>query len=246
MEWTPVKQETAHDSGKFSTKVENNVRVRFAPSPTGFMHLGGLRTALYNFLFARANQGKFILRIEDTDQNRAVPGAIEKLEETLQWAQVNPDEGPSAGGSYGPYIQSQRLDLYQEHVQTLLSSGSAYRCFCSARRLELMRKEAARRGEPSRYDGKCRGLTEEAVKKNLDQGLPHTIRLKLKPTPEPWDDLIKGKCSHDIFDIEGDPILLKSDGYPTYHFANVVDDHLMRVTHVLRGSVSKMSSIHKF
>ncbi|KAK3782396.1 hypothetical protein RRG08_033037 [Elysia crispata] len=219
-----------------TSAAEGDVRVRFAPSPTGFLHLGGLRTALYNYLFARANRGTFILRIEDTDQNRAVSGAIEKLEETLQWAQLKPDEGPSAGGKFGPYIQSQRLHIYQEHVQTLLSSGAAYRCYCSERRLELMRKDAARRGEPSRYDGKCRNLSEETVKNNTDQRLPFTVRLKLKPTPEPWDDLIKGESSHDIFGIEGDPILLKSDGYPTYHFANVVDDHLMGITHVLRGS----------
>lgn len=219
-----------------STAPEINVRVRFAPSPTGFLHLGGLRTALYNFLFAHANQGTFILRIEDTDQKRAVPGAIKQLEETLQWAKLQPDEGPSAGGNFGPYIQSERLHLYQEHIQTLLSSGHAYPCFCSARRLELMRKDAARRGEISRYDGKCRSLSEEIIQKNMEQGVPYTIRLKLKPTPEPWDDLIKGASSHDIFDIEGDPILMKSDGYPTYHFANVVDDHLMGITHVLRGS----------
>ncbi|XP_059154924.1 probable glutamate--tRNA ligase, mitochondrial [Physella acuta] len=219
-----------------STKTQPAVRVRFAPSPTGYLHLGGLRTALYNFLFARSHNGTFILRIEDTDQSRAVPGAIEYLQNTLHWAGIDPDEGPVVGGRFGPYIQSERLKIYQENIQTLLKNGWAYRCFCTERRLELMRKEAARKGEPSRYDNRCRSLAHSEVEALLAQGTEHVIRLKLEPTPDPWDDMVKGETSHDIEDIEGDPVLMKSDGYPTYHFANVVDDHLMEVSHVLRGS----------
>ncbi|XP_055871320.1 probable glutamate--tRNA ligase, mitochondrial [Biomphalaria glabrata] len=222
---------------KFSVdQLENTVRVRFAPSPTGYLHLGGLRTALYNYLFAHAQKGKFILRIEDTDQSRAIPGAIEKLEETLHWAGLDPDEGPTPGGSFGPYIQSQRLSIYQENIKTLLDNGWAYPCFCTSRRLELMRKEAAKNNEPSKYDNRCRSVTRKEVEELIDQGTPYVIRLKLEPTPDPWDDMIKGPTSHNIIDIEGDPVLMKSDGYPTYHFANVVDDHLMKVSHVLRGS----------
>ncbi|CAL1547199.1 unnamed protein product [Lymnaea stagnalis] len=222
----------------FQSKVPDSsqVRVRFAPSPTGYLHLGGLRTALYNFLFARSRNGKFILRIEDTDQSRAVPGAIEKLQETLHWAGVDPDEGPEVGGSYGPYIQSQRLDVYKENIQTLLNNGWAYPCFCTARRLEIMRKEAAKSGEPSKYDNRCRSISREEGQELIAKGTPHVIRLKLEPTPDPWHDMVKGETSHNIIDIEGDPILMKSDGYPTYHFANVVDDHLMQISHVLRGS----------
>ncbi|XP_005101419.1 probable glutamate--tRNA ligase, mitochondrial [Aplysia californica] len=224
----------------FASVIQNcasssGVRVRFAPSPTGFLHLGGLRTALYNYLFARSQNGSFVLRIEDTDRSRAVPGAVEKLQETLRWAEIEPDEGP-AGGVYGPYIQSERLHIYHSNVKTLLRNGWAYPCFCTARRLELMKKEAARRGEPSKYDNRCRSLSQEKVQELMSKGTPYVIRLKLEPTPDPWDDMIKGPTSHNIADIEGDPILLKSDGFPTYHFANVVDDHFMGITHVLRGA----------
>uniref|UniRef100_A0A2C9M783 Glutamyl/glutaminyl-tRNA synthetase class Ib catalytic domain-containing protein n=1 Tax=Biomphalaria glabrata TaxID=6526 RepID=A0A2C9M783_BIOGL len=168
--------------------------------------------------------------------SRAIPGAIEKLEETLHWAGLDPDEGPTPGGSFGPYIQSQRLSIYQENIKTLLDNGWAYPCFCTSRRLELMRKEAAKNNEPSKYDNRCRSVTRKEAEELIDQGTPYVIRLKLEPTPDPWDDMIKGPTSHNIIDIEGDPVLMKSDGYPTYHFANVVDDHLMKVSHVLRGS----------
>ncbi|BFZ21169.1 hypothetical protein BsWGS_24208 [Bradybaena similaris] len=221
----------------YSSSSAQDVRVRFAPSPTGFLHLGGLRTALYNFLFARSTQnGRFILRIEDTDQTRAVPGAVEKLQQALNWAGLVPDEGPGVGGKYGPYVQSQRLDIYQKNIKTLLENGWAYPCFCSARRLELTRKEAARKGEPSKYDGRCRSLSKAQMDEYQSQGMPFVVRLKLEPTLDPWDDMVKGVMSHNVHDSEGDPVLMKSDGYPTYHFANVVDDHLMKVSHVLRGS----------
>ncbi|CAG5120381.1 unnamed protein product [Candidula unifasciata] len=203
-----------------STSIRN-VRVRFAPSPTGHLHLGGLRTALYNFLYARSTKdGRFILRIEDTDQTRAVPGAVDKLQEALNWAGIIPDEGPGIGGQFGPYIQVLVV--------------------CSARRLELSRKEAARRGEPSKYDGRCRSLSKAQVDEYQSQGIPFVVRLKLEPTLDSWDDMVKSEMSHNVLDSEGDPVLMKSDGYPTYHFANVVDDHLMEVSHVLRGSVGSI------
>ncbi|KAH9494464.1 Glutamyl-tRNA synthetase [Bulinus truncatus] len=165
-------------------------------------------------------------------ESKAIPGAIEKLEETLHWAGLDPDEGPTPGGKYGPYIQSQRLEVYQENIKTLLDNGWAYPCFCTARRLEIMRREAAKSGEPSKYDNRCRSVSRGEADELIAKG----TRYVLEPTPDPWDDMIKGPTSHNIIDIEGDPILMKSDGYPTYHFANVVDDHLMRVSHVLRGS----------
>ncbi|KAL5005012.1 hypothetical protein ScPMuIL_018468 [Solemya velum] len=211
------------------------IRVRFAPSPTGMLHLGGLRTALYNFLFARSQRGTFILRIEDTDQTRLVPGAVQRLEEMLNWVGITPDEGPTQGGDWGPYIQSQRLQTYQEEMDTLLKNRTTYRCFCTTKRLELLRKEALRRREVPKYDGRCRHLSEEEVTKKLEQGLPSVIRLKLESLHEPWEDLVYGPININITDVEGDPILMKTDGYPTYHFANVVDDHHMGVTHVLRG-----------
>ncbi|KAK7090728.1 nondiscriminating glutamyl-tRNA synthetase EARS2, mitochondrial-like [Littorina saxatilis] len=211
------------------------VRVRFAPSPTGFLHLGGLRTALYNYLFAKSKGGTFVLRIEDTDQSRVVPGALEKLESMLEWTGVIPDEGPSHGGNFHPYVQSDRLELYQESVKALIKNETAYYCFCTPKRLDLLRRDAVRRGETPRYDNRCRHLQPEEVKDKLAGKAPFTIRLKLEPTPDPWDDMIKGPVSHNVAEIEGDPVLMKSDGFPTYHLANVVDDHHMEVTHVLRG-----------
>ncbi|GAB1597485.1 probable glutamate--tRNA ligase, mitochondrial [Argonauta hians] len=212
-----------------------NVRVRFAPSPTGFLHLGGLRTALYNYLFAKSKGGTFILRIEDTDQTRIVPGAVEKLQDVLEWAGVTPDEGPRAGGNHGPYIQSERFHIYQENIQTLLKSGNAYRCFCSHKRIELMRRSAVSRGETPKYDNKCRHLTQKEIDEKLNDNIPHVIRFKLKADQEPWEDVVYGQIFNDIALVEGDPILMKSDLFPTYHFANVVDDHNMEVSHVLRG-----------
>lgn len=212
-----------------------DVRVRFAPSPTGYLHLGGLRTALYNFLFARHSGGKFLLRIEDTDQTRLVPGATERLIEDLLWAGIEIDEGPGFEGDYGPYIQSQRKHLYSETVERLLQKGSAYRCFCTERRLELLRKEALRTRQVPRYDNKCRHLTEAQLEPLLANGTPHCIRFKLTEHEEPVQDLIYGSVQHNVSETEGDPVIMKSDQFPTYHLANVVDDHLMGITHVLRG-----------
>ena len=211
------------------------VRVRFAPSPTGHLHLGGLRTALYNWLFARAHGGAFILRVEDTDQGRLVPGAAREVEEVLAWAGMPPDESPLAGGGFGPYSQSQRLELYREHVEQLIATGHAYRCFCSNKRLELLKREASRCRQPNKYDRRCLGLAREEVAARVAAGEASTVRFLLTPHPESWTDLVYGQVTHDVFLAEGDPVILKSDGFPTYHLANVVDDHLMEVSHVLRG-----------
>uniref|UniRef100_A0A2P2I0R1 Nondiscriminating glutamyl-tRNA synthetase EARS2, mitochondrial n=1 Tax=Hirondellea gigas TaxID=1518452 RepID=A0A2P2I0R1_9CRUS len=217
-----------------TTAPEGEVRVRFAPSPTGYLHLGGLRTALYNYLLARSKNGKFILRIEDTDSTRLVPGAAEALYEMLQWAGLEPDESPVGGGSHGPYMQSERRHLYQQHASALVDNGAAYRCFCSKFRLELLRKENARQGERPKYDNKCSTLSTARADKLVQQGTPHCVRLKLRPT-ESFHDLVYGEICNTLEDVEGDPVILKSDGQATYHLANVVDDHLMGVTHVLRG-----------
>ncbi|XP_041640252.1 probable glutamate--tRNA ligase, mitochondrial [Cheilinus undulatus] len=217
---------TAHDE----------VRVRFAPSPTGFLHLGGLRTALYNYIFAKKFGGSFILRLEDTDQSRLVPGAAESIEDMLEWAGIPPDESPRRGGSVGPYLQSQRLDLYRQTAQRLLDGGHAYYCFCSPQRLELLKKEALRSGQTPRYDNRCRHLKAQQVQEKLDQGVPHVIRFRLEEGVEPFQDMIFGRNHHEVAQVEGDPVVIKADGFPTYHLANIVDDHYMRISHVLRGS----------
>ena len=216
---------------------QSNVRVRFAPSPTGYLHLGGLRTALYNYLFAKSRGGQFVLRIEDTDRARLVPGAAAQLEDVLGWAGLAPDESPLRGGEHGPYTQSERqqLGIYTRHAEELLSKGLAYRCFCTEKRLELLKKEAARTKQPNKYDRRCYHLSPAEVEEKLARGEPHTIRFLLSPELHDYSDLVFGQFSHDVFAAEGDPVIVKSDGFPTYHFANVVDDHLMSITHVLRG-----------
>ncbi|XP_022658616.1 probable glutamate--tRNA ligase, mitochondrial isoform X3 [Varroa destructor] len=218
------------------------VRVRFAPSPTGDMHLGGLRTALYNFLFARKTAGQFILRIEDTDQSRLVDGAQKRIVETLRWAGLHPDEGPDTiGGPKGPYVQSQRLHFYKEFSRKLIDNGAAYRCFCSAHRLDLIRKDAQRRRAIPKYDNKCRHLTAKEGAELIAKGTPHVVRFKLKPGPLTFRDVVFGSVTLDT-SYEGDFIVLKSDGYPTYHLANVVDDYLMDISHVLRGVEWQLST----
>ncbi|KAK9540708.1 hypothetical protein VZT92_003145 [Zoarces viviparus] len=216
--------------------VQGEVRVRFAPSPTGFLHLGGLRTALYNYIFAKKYGGSFILRLEDTDQSRLVPGAAEAIEDMLEWAGVPPDEGPRRGGSVGPYLQSQRLDLYSRTAQQLVESDHAYCCFCSSQRLDLLKKEALRTGQTPRYDNRCRHLRPGQVQEKLAQGVPHVIRFRLDAGVEPFQDLIFGRNHHEVAQVEGDPVVMKADDFPTYHLANIVDDHYMRISHVLRGS----------
>eukprot|EP00062_Callorhinchus_milii_P019920 gi/632974987/ref/XP_007903977.1/ PREDICTED: probable glutamate--tRNA ligase, mitochondrial [Callorhinchus milii] len=215
---------------------ESGPRVRFAPSPTGFLHLGGLRSALYNYIFAKKYGGRFVMRIEDTDQSRLVPGAETSLEDLLEWAGIPPDESPRRGGPLGPYRQSERLELYRLAADTLIERGAAYHCFCSPQRLQLLKKEALRSGETPRYDNRCRHLTPGRVEEKLAQGQPHVIRFRLDQGATSFEDLVYGGTCHEVGSVEGDPVVLKADGFPTYHLANVVDDHHMRISHVLRGT----------
>jgi len=193
--------------------------------------------AFYNYIFARKHKGKFIVRIEDTDQSRLVPGTATEIEEILEWAGLKPDESPTQGGPYGPYIQSQRLKLYRDKANELLESGKAYRCFCSSDRLDLLRKHQARNREKIRYDRKCLHLTQKQIEQKLNENVgSHVIRLELKPGLTTFDDVVFGRVSTDLVSaMESDPILLKSDKFPTYHLANVIDDHTMNISHVLRG-----------
>ncbi len=211
------------------------VRVRFAPSPTGNLHIGGARTALYNWLFARHTGGKFILRIEDTDRSRFRPDALNDLLQGLRWLQLEWDEGPEVGGSYGPYIQSERLPLYQEYANRLLAKGAAYRCFCPPERLQALRESQRRRGEPPGYDRACRELTQRQIAEYEAQGASSVIRLRVPEEGQTtFRDLVRGDITVDNRGLD-DLVLVKSDGYPTYHMASIVDDHLMEISHVLRG-----------
>ncbi len=211
------------------------VRTRFAPSPTGYLHIGSLRTALFNYLLAKSQNGDFILRIEDTDEKRRVADATEKLIEILQWVGLEFDEGPHKEGPFAPYIQSQRKKIYQKYIQKLLDKGAAYYCFCSPERLKKLREEQKERQTAPRYDNHCRHLSPEEVKEKLAKGEPYVIRQKmpLNGTTTVYDEL-RGEIKFRNADLE-DQILIKSDGMPTYQFASVVDDHLMEITHVIRG-----------
>ncbi len=214
-----------------------SVRVRFAPSPTGFLHVGGLRTALYNYLFARHHGGKLILRIEDTDRTRYIENSVENLINSLAWAGIVFDEGPHVGGNYGPYFQSQRLHLYRKYAQELLESNWAYYAFDTPEELEQARASNPHHDfKYNRYEMRNQyTLGEDETKKLIEEGAPYVIRLKV---PEnqiiKFVDIIRGEVSVNTRDID-DQVLLKSDGYPTYHLANVVDDHLMGITHIIRG-----------
>lgn len=238
------------------------VRVRFAPSPTGYLHVGGLRTALYNYLFAKKSGGTFILRIEDTDQKRFVPGAIESLIVSLNETGLIPNEGvflkknQESGiknqeketkesknypgiieiGSFGPYIQSERLDIYKQYADALLGSGKAYHCFCSAERLTQVREEQAKNKQAPKYDKHCLALAPDEVTKRLAAGESHVLRLNISSEKGDvaFDDMVRGQVKINVRDID-DQVLMKSDGFPTYHLANVVDDHLMEITHVIRA-----------
>ena len=218
------------------------VRTRFAPSPTGFLHLGGLRSALYGYLFARQNNGSFILRIEDTDLARYVDGATDVIYNTLRDCGMDWDEGPDVGGAYGPYIQSERKATYLPYAQQLVESGHAYYCFCTKEEIEERRKAAEARGEVFKYDKHCLHLSKEEIDANLKAGKPYVIRQNnpLEGTTTFKDELY-GDITVSNEELD-DMILIKSDGFPTYNFANVVDDHLMGITHVVRGNEYLSSS----
>lgn len=227
------------------------VRVRIAPSPTGVPHLGNTRTALFNWLFAKHHHGKFILRIEDTDRRRFVPESISAIYEILEWLGLECDESPVVGGDYGPYVQSQRLEIYQKYVKQLVENGNAYFCFCTPERLEGLRKQAELAKKPVVYDRLCFNLSKTEVRKRIASGKTHVVRMKIPSVGKTeWTDLIHGQISFENSLLD-DAIILKADGYPTYHLAVVVDDHLMKITHVLRGdewisSTPKHLLLYKF
>jgi nondiscriminating glutamyl-tRNA synthetase len=219
------------------------VRVRIAPSPTGFMHIGNLRTVLYDYLLARHFNGTFIVRVEDTDQTRFVPGAMEDMLNTLAWAGITVDEGPyldeegsiKEKGEYGPYIQSHRLGIYQEHIKTLVDKHKAYYCFCTKERIEKLREEQTKNNLPPKYDGLCRDLDAKEVQSQMDKKMPYVVRFRMPDDREIiFNDLIRGTIIFNTKDLD-DFVMIKGDGFPTYHFANIIDDHFMKITHVLRG-----------
>ena len=213
----------------------NQVRVRFAPSPTGMPHVGGIRTVMFNWLMARHYGGKFILRIEDTDVARKVEGAVEYIMEGLKWLGLDWDEGPDISGPYGPYTQSQRLNLYQEAAERLVKQGDAYYCYCSTERLTEMRDEQTKRKQPPGYDRLCRPLTPQQCAANEANGIKPVVRFRIPLEGQiTHDDIVYGKVTFNLSTLD-DFVMLKSDGYPTYHLANVVDDHAMEISHVIRG-----------
>lgn len=225
--------------------MSNKVRTRFAPSPTGYMHIGNLRTALYEYLIARSFGGTFILRIEDTDRERYVEGATDVIFETLRQTGMTYDEGPGVGGDYGPYIQSERMGLYKDYAEQLVREGKAYYCFCTKERLESIKVDVTTQGDALAYDRHCRNLSQEEIDANLKAGMPYVIRQKM-PTEgtTTFHDAVYGDISVENKTLE-DQILLKADGMPTYNFANVIDDHLMAISHVVRGN-EYLSSTPKY
>ena len=213
----------------------DEVRVRFAPSPTGHLHVGGARTALFNWLFTRNQGGRFILRIEDTDLERSTDESYKGIVEALRWLGLEWDEGPLVGGEYGPYFQSERRHLYKEYAERLLSKGRAYYCFCTPDELSEMREELKRQGKDPMYTRKCRDLAADVVESRLSEGTPHVIRFKAPLGGETtFEDIVRGSVTFPNPQID-DFVIVKSDGYPTYNFAVVVDDSLMRISHVIRG-----------
>ena len=211
------------------------IRVRFAPSPTGALHIGGARTALFNWLFARHHGGKFILRIEDTDRERSTQESNQAIFRGLDWLGIDWDEGPNNGGPFGPYFQTERLAIYHDYAQKLIAAGQAYHCFCTPEELAVKRAAAEARKEPPRYDNSCRRLAPEEVQQRLARGDKHVIRFMLPAAGESIvEDLIRGRVvfKNEVLD---DFVLVKSDGFPTYNFACVLDDHLMEISHVIRG-----------
>ena len=223
----------------------NKVRTRFAPSPTGYMHVGNLRTALYTYLMAKHEDGTFILRIEDTDQGRYVEGAVDVIYNTLRETGLLWDEGPDIGGPVGPYVQSERMGMFKQYAEQLVAEGKAYYCFCTEERLEALHAEQRAAGEMTHYDGCCRELPKEEVEKRLAAGEPYVIRQKIpREGVTGFDDVVYGHIEVNNSEMD-DQILIKTDGMPTYNFANVVDDHLMGITHVVRGS-EYLSSAPKY
>lgn len=225
---------------------QNKVRTRFAPSPTGFMHVGNLRTALYEYLIAKSAGGDFVLRIEDTDRGRLVFGATDVIFDTLKQVGIRHDEGPDIGGDYGPYVQSKRTNLYKEMAEKLVAEGKAYRCFCTKERLDSLHNTQNNSGEfAGGYDRHCRDLPKEEIERLLALGTPYVIRQRMPlEGSTTFEDAVYGSITVENSEIE-DQILLKTDGYPTYNFANVVDDHAMQITHVVRGS-EYLSSTPKY
>ncbi len=223
----------------------SKVRTRFAPSPTGYMHVGNLRTALYAYLIAKKNGGSFILRIEDTDRERYVEGAVDIIYKTLTDAGLIWDEGPDKGGDYGPYVQSERMGIYLEYARELVEKGGAYYCFCTKEELDARLKHEEFAEEVTRYDGFCRDIPLAEALKRVEMGEPYVIRQKMPRDGETrFDDLVYGEIAVDNSELE-DQILIKTDGMPTYNFANVVDDHIMGITHVVRGN-EYLSSTPKY
>lgn len=215
--------------------VDNSIRVRFAPSPTGHTHLGSGRTALYNYLLARQSGGKFILRIEDTDKKRFIPDAETELIEGLHWLGLDWDEGPDIGGPYGPYRQSERRDIYNAHIKTLIDSGHAYYCFCSPDKLEMVRREQQRQKQNPRYEGTCRRLSQEDATRRVMNGERYVVRFKMPSEGSiTVHDHIRGDITVDNSSLD-DTIIVRSDGLPVYHLAAMIDDQLMKITHVIRG-----------
>ncbi len=211
-----------------------SVVTRFAPSPTGYLHIGSLRTVLYNFLYAKQQEGRFLLRVEDTDRTRLVDGSVENMIDVLTSMWLEPDEGPNKKWNVWPYYQSERLDIYKKHIDQLLENDKAYYCFCSSQRLTELRDEQTELGLPTKYDKHCRYLSDDELKEKLESGISYTVRLKVPESQKVrFIDTVVGKVEVDTKDID-EQILLKSDGFPTYHLANIVDDHLMGVTHVIR------------
>lgn len=225
--------------------MEKRVRTRFAPSPTGYMHIGNLRTALYAYLIAKKHDGDFILRIEDTDQERYVEGAVDLIYRTMKETGLIHDEGPDIGGDCGPYVQSERRGIYKEYAEKLVELGGAYYCFCDKERLDNLRAVQEASKMPTKYDGYCRNLSKEEIEEKKAAGIPYVIRQKMPTTgTTSFDDEIFGTIKVDNAILD-DNVLLKSDGLPTYNFANVIDDHLMGITHVIRGS-EYLSSTPKY
>lgn len=221
------------------------VRTRFAPSPTGYMHVGNLRTALYAYLLAKKNGGDFILRIEDTDRERYVEGAVDIIYNTLRTAGLNWDEGPDIGGDYGPYVQSERMGMFKDYALELIERGHAYYCFCDRERLDELKTVQKASNIAPKYDGHCRSLTKEEVEEKLKAGIPYVIRQKMpREGSTSFNDEVFGEVSFENTELD-DQILIKSDGMPTYNFANVVDDHLMKISHVIRGN-EYLSSTPKY